>query len=225
MVLEGDTEENLKVVAMYNNKLIMWDNEITLAEEWIKARNDERYHLLSKTKPTPLDESPFFSEETEGKMILNWKKSKVLGPNTPNHYLVEVARYPGENWESLAVIKKAPFNQIELHNFYSADPCHEHQFRVSVLNPHGISAASISLQTKGLHRVTRKQRIKENEELRKQTTNHMKRQRLQHGNSLPLPTEDKEMWIQGDKGHWKIIHAADYLSGRTFNSRGKLVMP
>ena len=102
MVLEGDKEEDLTVVARYNNKLDMRENEITLAEAWIKARNDERDHLLSKTKPTPLNESPFFFEETEGKMILNWKKSEVLGPNTPNHYLVEVAGIPvkiGSHWQ------------------------------------------------------------------------------------------------------------------------------
>ena len=178
-------------------------------------RNDERDHLLSKTKPTPLDASPFFSEETEGEMILKWNKSKVLGPNTPNHYLVEVARYPGENWQSLAVIKKAPFNQIELKNFYSSDPRLEHQFRVSVINPHGISAASISLKTKGLHKKTRKQRIEETKRLR---------QRILQGSSLPLPKEDKEMWIQEDKGHWKIIHAADYPCSRKFNSSGELMM-
>ena len=161
MVLEGDTEEDLKVVAMYNNKLIMRDSEITIAEQWIKARNDEqvllaneRHHLLSKTKPTPLDASPFFSEETEGEMILKWNKSKVLGPNIPNHYLVEVARYPGENWQSLGVIKKAPYNKIGLKDFYSLDPHLEHQFRVKVINPHGISAASKCLITKGQHKTT-----------------------------------------------------------------------
>ena len=161
MVLEGDTEEDLKVVAMYNNKLIMRDSEIEIAVQWIKARKDEQVHLLSKTKPTPLDASPFFFEETEGQMFLKWHESAVLGPNIPNHYLIEVAQYPGENWQSLGVIKKAPYNQIGLKNFYSLDPYLEHQFRVKVVNPHGISAASKCLITKGLHKKTRKQRIEE----------------------------------------------------------------
>ena len=208
------------MVAMYNNKLIMRDSEIESAIQWIKARKDEqvllaneRHHLLSKTKLTPLDASPFFFEETEGQMFLKWHESAVLGPNISNHYLIEVAQYPCENWQSLGVIKKAPYNQIGLKDFYSLDPHLELQFRVKVINPHGISAASKCLITKGIHKKTRKQRIEEVRRLR---------QIILKGSSLPLPKEDKEMRIQENKGrhkgHWEIIQAANYPQWRIISA-------
>ena len=119
----------------------------------------EGRHLLAKTLPDPLASAPVFSEDTEGprsshKMFLKWHKPPFLGPNISNHYLIEFAQYPGENWQSLGGIKKAPYNQIELKDFYSMDPHLEHQFRVKVINPHGISAASKCLITKGQHKTT-----------------------------------------------------------------------
>ena len=123
--------------------------------------DNERHHLLAKTQPTPLDAAPFISEATEGQMCLNWKESPVLGPITPNHYLIEVAQYPGNNWQTLGERNKAPYNQVGLKDFYSLDPYLEYQYRVTVGNTHGISAASKCLITKGIHKTTRKQRIEE----------------------------------------------------------------
>jgi len=164
MILEGEDEENLTVVGRWNNKLNMREAQILNAEKWFKAIHDEeldlaeeRQHMLSKTIPRPLDESPIITEETKGELVLKWKNSKALGPNLPNHYLVEVAQHPGENWNDLDVIKKAhhspsgyPFHQIELKDF-SWEPYVEYKFRVSVFNRFGKSPASECLITTGQH--------------------------------------------------------------------------
>ena len=108
----------------------------------------EGRHLLAKTLPDPLASAPVFSEDTEGprsshQMWLKWNEVPVLGPNIPNQYLIEVAQYPGNNWQTLGVNKKAPYNQVGLKDFYSLNPYLEYQYRVIVGNIHGISAAEL----------------------------------------------------------------------------------
>ena len=81
-VLEGSTEENLQVIAIYPTKLQMRDAEGEIAAKWIRSNDEkilldnEKQHLLAKTQPSPL-------------------------ASPPNSYLIEIASYPGENWETL----------------------------------------------------------------------------------------------------------------------------
>ena len=124
-------------------------------------------------------------------MFLKWHKSTVLGPNIPKHYLIEVARYPGQNWQSLGVIKKAPYNQIGLKDFYSLNPYLEYQYRVIVGKIHGISAASKCLITKGLHKKTRKHRIEEDKIKEDKIA---KRKRTLEGYSLPKSKTKTSQW-------------------------------
>ena len=73
-VLEGSTEGNLQVIAIYPTKLQMRDNEIEIAAKWIESNNEkklleiEKQHLLAKTPPTPLASTPYFCEDNEGQM-------------------------------------------------------------------------------------------------------------------------------------------------------------
>jgi len=171
IIFEGANEEELSWTKKYRNKVAMRDDQISDAKKWFKERHDEeqvlseeRQHMLLKTKPKPLDEQPIITEDPKGELVLKWKLSPELGPHLQNNYLVEYAKHSRETddnrghiiqkiileretcWKDLAVIEKGPLDKIKLTTF-PWDPKVEYKFRVSVINHHGMSPASICAMT------------------------------------------------------------------------------
>jgi len=197
MNLEGNNETELSLVTRYRNKFDMRDDQKSKADKWLKKKHDEekvlaeeRQHMLMKTKPRTLDEQPILTEEPNGELVLKWKLVPVLGPNLQNKYLVEYAQHSREtwsncppegwySWNNLAVTEKGPLDKIKLTTF-PWDPDVEYQFRVSVINRHGMSTASECTMTKNMSKENRAiwKKIKqspENMERRKQQREHEQR--------------------------------------------------
>ena len=87
--------------------------------------------------PMPLPDKPLIVQMSDTKTTLTWKPALPLGPNLAPYYMVEMAEYPGGDWEE--VYDEVRGITCDINGLV---PLRDYMFRVSVRNRFGLSDPS-----------------------------------------------------------------------------------
>merc|ERR1712223_1329659 len=87
--------------------------------------------------PMPLPDKPLIIQMSDTKATLTWKPALPLGPNLAPYYMVEMAEYPGGDWEEV-------YDEVRgiCCDINGLVPLRDYKFRVSVRNRFGLSDPS-----------------------------------------------------------------------------------
>jgi len=87
--------------------------------------------------PMPLPDKPLIIQMSDTKATLTWKPALPLGPNLAPYYMVEMAEYPGGDWEEV-------YDEVRgiCCDINGLVPLRDYMYRVSVRNRFGLSDPS-----------------------------------------------------------------------------------